>query len=356
MTDAPIYFSFPDGSLDYACAACDALCCRGNGFGGRLSREMGALLEAYPALSLGLVERAGDYVTAINPPGGCYFLREDRRCGVEVTHGKAAKPAVCTLFPFSRVLRLGEAWVIAPHLLCPLRVEAPARPGAVEGTHARLRDELLRTGMLEVLQPAPLLPKKTSKARAAEAVAREFAFRDDCGAALGRGVFRSFVEARAEGAGSQEFAARASLLLGGVSAPPLARDAVDDLFFALGPTLRLTMPSATERERLRALALWEVLARRLLALLGRAPGARELWRVVESTGPMVRLLAGEAPLSGPPKKVPALGDPVSTFAAFQFSREVARYAPLEAAERGLARVPVAERSVLLLRLGSERGA
>ena len=42
-----LFFAFPDGVYHYVCAECTALCCRGQGFGGSLEREMRTLLQIY---------------------------------------------------------------------------------------------------------------------------------------------------------------------------------------------------------------------------------------------------------------------------------------------------------------------
>src|SRR5947199_1696167 len=91
----PLFFAFPDGVFHYVCAECDALCCRGQGFGGNINREMGFLLKQYPALSAMTHARQRDLVDVSSPMGQCYFLRGDNRCHVEVEHGRSKKPGVC---------------------------------------------------------------------------------------------------------------------------------------------------------------------------------------------------------------------------------------------------------------------
>src|SRR5438045_1171565 len=68
-----IYFAFPDGVFHYVCAECNALCCRSLAFGGRL-REVGQLLELYPALGSSAIARKGDSLLFLPLASGCVFL------------------------------------------------------------------------------------------------------------------------------------------------------------------------------------------------------------------------------------------------------------------------------------------
>jgi hypothetical protein len=72
--ETPLYMAFPDGVFHYVCAECTALCCRGDGFGGSLKREMPVLLTLYPALGSAVVSRQGSRLTFGTPAGGCFFL------------------------------------------------------------------------------------------------------------------------------------------------------------------------------------------------------------------------------------------------------------------------------------------
>src|SRR5436190_18591512 len=138
-----IFFAFPDGVLDYVCAECTALCCRGQGFAGSTKREMNFLFRKYPPLAGMVIMRESSVVTCSTPAGRCFFLRNDNLCQIEVENGKKFKPGVCLLFPFNDFYRIGKTVVVAPHFLCPLRLKLPAEPGRVEGTHAKV-DAMVR--------------------------------------------------------------------------------------------------------------------------------------------------------------------------------------------------------------------
>ena len=142
-----IFFAFPDGVFHHVCAECTALCCRGQGFAGSLKREMNFIFKNYPPLASLVTEREGDVVTVATPAGSCFFLRKDNLCQIELDHGRARKPGICLLFPFNDFSRIGNTLVVAPHFMCPLRLNLPAAPGSVEGTHANVAKAIQETTM-----------------------------------------------------------------------------------------------------------------------------------------------------------------------------------------------------------------
>ena len=79
------------------------------------------LLSRRPALAP-FVQVSGTTATAIDfADEGCFFLRGDGLCAVEVEDGRARKPSACRLFPFNRLHRIGAVTVVEPHLLmCPI--------------------------------------------------------------------------------------------------------------------------------------------------------------------------------------------------------------------------------------------
>ncbi len=144
MTDA-VYWTFPDRVFSYECRGCGA-CCKGLGIGmdaanGEVTRTMGL----YPELAA-FARPRGEAWTAINPRGSCWFMRDDGLCRVEVDHGREAKPAVCRLFPFNRVFKLGKYTVVDFNsVVCPLEahedgVEDVGLSGRV--THSDIAAEL----------------------------------------------------------------------------------------------------------------------------------------------------------------------------------------------------------------------
>ncbi len=287
-----LYLAFPDGVFHYICAECDALCCRGGGFSASWRHEAGPLLERYPALNTLAVSRRDDVVRFANAPSGCFFLRDDRRCEVEVSHGRALKPSVCRLFPFNAFTRLGPHVAVSPRFLCPLRLAVPPRPGEVEGTHAQLEPELLASPLLTsaylTMQPAARLLVGLD---ADVLVERETAFRDACTAGLGQLPF-----ARALAAGEQ-LAARAGAWLD-MDPSTVERDALDDILLAVAPSLRLQLLNLPHDGIAAALLLF---ARWLRATRGPVQSPltpQSVFHLFGELAPALRLLAyGERPLS-----------------------------------------------------------
>ena len=191
----PIYFAFPDGVFDYVCAECDALCCRGQGFGGSLRREMGTLLTLYPSLHSMAIRRRGDVVHFATFRQGCQFLDEDRLCRIERNHGKALKPGVCNLFPFNSFSRIGTVLVVSPKFICPLRIRVPAAPGAVAGTHSDIESAIVESQLIDeqtwrqTVEPVRLV----DHANAPAVLEREAQFRDRCRDAFGRITFSTLL-------------------------------------------------------------------------------------------------------------------------------------------------------------------
>ena len=358
-----IYLAFPDGVFDYVCAECTALCCRGQGFAGNLTRETGELLRLYPALQWAAVRRRGDEVNFITPAGRCFFLRDDNLCQIELDHGKAQKPGVCSLFPFNDFGRIGDTLVVSPHFLCPLRLHVPPRPGAVAGTHAQVERDVLESdlGSLDTL-PKPTLPRGV---KPGEIVAREMAFRDLCTDALTRTPFHAvLLNASNDPTLLQQYVQRAAALLDlpGLD-PDRERDAVDDLLLAVAPTLRLALMAYPTENVLAALALDELLIRQFVALNQAPLTPQSAFKTLTSLVPVVRLLVrGGAPVGLRPSashKVPQINDPQVAFAAFALWRGASGpTGTLDLLEQTLPRIPaVSDRMVLLAELAaaSEKG-
>src|SRR5262245_35334676 len=192
----PIFFAFPDGALDYVCAECTALCCRGQGFAGSLKREMSFLFRTYPPLAAMVTARESSVVTCSTPAGRCYFLRSDNLCQIEVENGQKYKPGVCLLFPFNDFYRIGKTVVVAPHYLCPLRLRLPVEPGRAEGTHAKIEAMVRETELLDPQFIRRFVTDVTLPAGVGErsALRRETEFRDRCTSALGHDRFRDVLD------------------------------------------------------------------------------------------------------------------------------------------------------------------
>src|SRR5262245_38962519 len=288
----PLFFAFPDGVLNYVCAECDALCCRGQGLGGSLNREMGFLLKEYPALSTMASLRQRDLVDIHTPAGCCYFLRPDNLCQIETEHGRARKPGVCLIFPFNRFHMLAGTVVISPHFMCPLRVEVPARPGDVTGTHAVIEATIIESAMLDAkyadwyVRPLKLARKQNDK----QMLARETAFRNDCAAALARDQFLDFLEQHSEDRKELgRSVRRASQLMAWGTLPKSSqRDTMDDVLLTLASTLRIELLDLPSEQILTALALAERLVHRVFQLSIVPPKPQAVWSVINQSLPLLR--------------------------------------------------------------------
>lgn len=354
----PLYFAFPDGSVHYVCAECTALCCRGHGFAGSLRREVPTLLNLYPALGSMTVGRLGDVVSFQTlPGGGCPFLRSDNLCGIEVDHGKAIKPGVCTLFPFNVFTRIGNTVAVSPHYLCPLRLQVPARPNEVAGTHAMIEPAVRESGLLEPAQVnahMPTIPLHKSE-EAASVLEREWRFRDACSAGLSRRRFDDVVRAASENPDALDaFRERAAKLLAipGPSAHS-ERATIDDVLLVLAPSLRLGLLALPREGILRALLTGELIVRNVFGLWNKPPALQEANQLLQSAGPTLRLLSwNDQPLELARTldvKLPPFGDPEMTFAGFAALRALGRpTGVLTALEKAVKdSFSTADRSILL---------
>ena len=357
-----VYFAFPDGVYHYVCAECSALCCKGDGFGGSLKREVRSLFVLYPQLESMTIARHGDTVSFANAKGACQFLDADNRCRIEKEHGKSLKPTVCSLFPFNSFGRIGRTLTVSPHFLCPLRLSLPATPGEVEGTHATLeaglreREVLSKEYLSTMVTPLSLHPSID----AVTTVDREKTFRDLCALSLGRRSFGDTLRAASEnGAALDKFVARVARLMK-IDEPPGSRphDELDDLLLAIAPAYRLSMLALRSEQMLRALAVAE-LTLRVGSTLSTLPlSLQGVMRMASAFAPAQRLLACDdepfnfsKPIS---KKDLTFGDAQLTFAAYVFQRRAAGPAGVLGALEEVIKpeMPVSDRSVLFQRLGN----
>jgi hypothetical protein len=310
-----IFFAFPDGVFHHVCAECTALCCRGQGFAGSLKREMNFVFRNYPQLASLVTEREGDIVTVATPTGRCFFLRNDNLCQIELDHGRARKPGICLLFPFNDFSRIGNTLVVAPHFMCPLRLNLPAAPGKVEGTHANVAKAIKETNLGEAdyvrgfVGTAKLPPGKT----ATEVLKREREFCNRCTESLGKAQFRDVLAASSEDPSALwAFRKRVAKLLGWtLPAQQDSRDALDDILIASAPAYRVESLFLTDEALLRFLSLSELLVRRVYSMSIGAPTLQGVFGVIEDMRPALRLLAwGDAkpPLKKVSLKSPEFGD------------------------------------------------
>lgn len=364
MTTQPpdLYFAFPDGSLEYVCAECTALCCKGFGFGGSLERHVRSLFVLHPPLEATIVSRNADIVELSTPPDGCHFLEPDNHCGIEKKHGKAAKPGVCTLFPFNMLRRLGPAIVVGPHFLCPLRIVVPAASGAVEGTHARLVSAVADSGLLGLDGRGAHLPSVPVRPGAGfrDVLRQEAGFRNACAAALGLQRFRDVVRSASEDTRAFEASVRRILDIAGL--PQLEEsadhDQLDDVLLAVAPALRLEYLRLSPEGVLRALAMTEALVRLEARLSDRMNSPQVTHRSATARRPAVQLLAhGDEPLQlkrSLSPKAPTISDPHLTFSAFLATRALSTGTGVASALESALQpaMTTADRITLAMTLGS----
>jgi hypothetical protein len=355
-----LFLAFPDGALHYVCAECTALCCRGQGFGGSLKREMGFLLETYPALQNNVTGRQGSQVSVATPSGRCFFLDGDNLCRVEKVHGKDKKPGVCTLFPFNVLKRIGRTVVVSPHFLCPLRLVVPPAPGQVEGSHGRIEAAVNASSLLDDgigNLPELRLPRGET---IRSVLKREMLFRDDCTASLGRGKFLDLLERQSSDAGL--LTSRLSRAIAILGAPVPSRstepDTLDATFMALAPSLRLGLLQLSAEQILLALALGEALVRTSASLTPIDFTPQAVHGLFLSFQPVMQLLARSEAAAPLRKKVAVkaspFGDPDMVFSSFRAIRELSKGTGVfDALERTLpATLPRSDRMVLLQWLGA----
>jgi hypothetical protein len=350
-----IFFAFPDGVFHHVCAECTALCCRGQGFAGSLKREMNFIFKNYPPLASLVTEREGDVVTVATPAGRCFFLRNDNLCQIELDHGRARKPGICLLFPFNDFSRIGNTLVVAPHFMCPLRLNLPASPGKVEGTHASVAKAIQETAMGEsdyvrgFVGTAKLPTGRTAQ----EILQRETAFRDMCGEALGRARFRDVVDENSSSpAELRSFRKRVARTLSwSIPAQAEERDALDDILIASASAYRLESLYHTDEGLLRFLTLAELMARRVYQMSLSPPTLQGVYGVIEDMRPALRLLAWDddkPPLKKIALKTPEFGDTTLMSSAQKFLNWMPTRGVMPALEKALSpRFSADERMVIV---------
>ncbi len=366
-----VYYPFPDGVFHYVCRECTQNCCfRSAEFDGSFAVQLQHLVQLYPAMEITAIRKRGDVVGYATSSAGCYFLDQDNRCGIETRHGKELKPACCSLFPFNSYSRIGETFVAGLNMLCPLRLEVPAQPGQVEGTHANIESQLRQSPYLEasyyngVKQLYPH-PEKEAKAILAE----EISFRDLCAASLGEQSFAATLRnASADSEKLEEFTAWAGGLLNlELSLRPAQRNHIDDLLLATASTLRLSKLMLSAEKRLRVLALGELALRRLLTMTGeQAVGPTDVATpkgaidILRRISPVLHLLSiSDEPTSAVKNAInnlPPFGDAQMTLAAFEVVRAAEKGLPLtDVLTKTLPQFSLSNRMALLMDLAGYIG-
>ena len=294
----PLFFAFPDGVFHHVCAECNALCCRGGGFGGSMKREMPFLLKCYPELSTAVTGRQGDILHFATPVDGCPFLGDTNLCQIQVRHGITKKPGLCTIFPFSYFKRIGKAVAVIPHFACPLRLQLPPKPGEVEGTHKRLEQKIRDSRFLEPVHVASQM--RDTKLHLTETpssvLARENRFRKTCASALGRFAFRDALMAESKDPKSLgKRVLRAVNLMHWKSVTTPISFHLDDMLLAMASAIRMEALHLSSEDILASLLMAEHAVIQACAITVRPPTPQGVYSILQSLGPAIRLLAyGEA--------------------------------------------------------------
>jgi hypothetical protein len=316
---------------------------------------MNFIFKNYPQFGGMVQEREGDVVTCATPMGRCFFLRNDNLCQIEVTHGRVKKPGVCLLFPFNDFYRIGHALAVAPHFMCPIRLNLPAAPGRVEGTHANIEKTIRETGLLAnesvkaFVGDAIIAPGATATA----VLAREIEFRDLCGLTLGNQRFRDVLEASSDDKKElRAFKKRVAQLMGWTSSHlPAERDAIDDVLLATASSHRLSLLHHSNEGVLRFLSLAEMLVRRVFTVGQAPPALQAVCSVIEDMRPGIRLLswADESPaMKNVPLKSPKFGDPNMVYAGNIFLNSMPHRGVLKSLEKAFnTSIPPADRNALV---------
>jgi Fe-S-cluster containining protein len=123
------FFTFHDRSLRYDCAACGSACCKGVGLALVPEVELLSFARLEPRLATHL-KFTSRLAEPLDCSTGCWMLREDGRCAIEETVGYAQKPAICRLFPYTRILRAGGVQILDVNSkICPLQDATAERNG-----------------------------------------------------------------------------------------------------------------------------------------------------------------------------------------------------------------------------------
>jgi hypothetical protein len=130
------------------------------------SRELLVIQQAQPRAPLFAVPgfNDGPLLSLSPPPEKCWFFDNNGRCRLEHVVGRDAKPTGCRLFPFSRIVTVGEALAVLPDATCPLIVlgpdrttsapSSPSSPAPALSSHDALALEMSRTQVPRSGHPA----------------------------------------------------------------------------------------------------------------------------------------------------------------------------------------------------------
>jgi len=125
-----VFFTFPDRALKYDCLSCGAQCCKGRGLALEAGAEVVRFARLEPRLAALVHPMNAQFAQVVDVTDGCWMLRPDGLCAIEVDRGYAEKPHTCRLFPFNRIFSVGgERVVDFNSKICPLQDVADERTG-----------------------------------------------------------------------------------------------------------------------------------------------------------------------------------------------------------------------------------
>ena len=124
------FFTFPDRALKYHCPSCGSFCCKGNGVALEAREEVVRFARIEPRMAALIYPFDSRFAQVLDVTDGCWMLKPDGLCEIEVEHGYAAKPHTCRLFPFNRIFQVGEVRVVDFNSkICPLQDASATRTG-----------------------------------------------------------------------------------------------------------------------------------------------------------------------------------------------------------------------------------
>lgn len=262
------YFAFVSGALTYDCKPCGR-CCRGLGFAdppGHFIASARLRTIAAFASDTAPQEPLQSFFTYAD---GCRFMTSDDACSLQRDAGAAAKPLICRLYPFARMVVLDEVPAVLPNSECPWT--ASGTTSAPASQHDEIRT--LLQGIVADSNPRVLRP--VTRLEPSERLRLEQALRNDVGLQPGfKGGYTKVLERQA--AIQSELIPTAAAcsppielwldLLRCAGMPPRLSRANETLLLAAFPTLRILLSEVVALPlipvALSAFALW------LRALLG----------------------------------------------------------------------------------------
>ncbi len=291
LTGRPLFIAFASGAITYDCEPCGR-CCKGQGYADELVHlRRSPELERLAPFVASPADAPGGLVAFHDFADGCRFLADDNACELHRRHGPAAKPRLCRLFPFSRLLDVDGLWVLLPHPLCPWTPSPTGRDR--RSHHPTLLAELGEAPANELLvAPHPPMTGVVAATR----LAAELAIRD-AGSLAGspRAHLRRARAVHEEHYGAAWAAPELDLwldLLRCAGAPPPLSPHNARLFNAAVPLLRvLALPHLPLPALPLALSAFELWLRALRELGARRLAGDDLPHLFAAALPLVTLMA-----------------------------------------------------------------